>query len=96
MTFDTNEFPAVTIFVVDTGYTMIIPEFYRFVQPKGTCSIILEKMNTDASGTRGHCVPTTGNGNLFVSRINKCGQLKIDNHIAKVWDGTPEYYDFMD
>lgn len=90
------------ILVTIGGYNMILVDFYKIIKSTGKSFKVkeLEKKNVSGNGWQGECVPVEDkfekDAQEITCRINKWGDVKIDDHHARLWDGKPVHYDHMD
>lgn len=93
-----------TVITYDVGWSMILPKFALIVRrtPKTITTVGLPttKQDTDGYGFTGYEQPVTSvyvpedvRGSL--SRLGRHG-FSVDGHPARIWDGSPRYYDHMD
>lgn len=106
-----TDFPNVvpgTIFVVSWGYDMTIVDYYQVVKRTGK-SVYVRPIaaNKDGGGWSG---TTTAVKDSFTSatatrcllkgnpkdKTNESVYINIDDHLGRVWDGKPKYYNTMD
>lgn len=91
------------ILLYDAGYSMLLPHFaiVESITPSGK-SVRIRELATefvpdDRYGQTGYKTPTQNvSGKQKTCRLTKYGQVKIDSHYARLWDGRPARYDSMD
>lgn len=92
------------ILVTTYGYNMTLNRFYRITKIVGKASFELETLNsklTDGAYNHPagcHEIPdeSKNTGIIAKGRIGKTGRLKIDGHIASLWNGKPVYANHCD
>lgn len=92
------------IVVARWSYSMEWPEFYRVVSvsPKSVVIVELKRKLVRGDGFQGYEVPTDEpKGKPARHRINPDGSIRIGSRgsalgDAKMWDGKPQYADYLD
>lgn len=97
-----------TVLVTNRGWSMILPTFYRVVartessiwtkEIKG-----IEAPSNDGYGMNGYKVADMSDDSWLIDRrscprysIKGKSFASVDGRYAKIWDGTPQFYDYMD
>ena len=82
-------------------YSARIPYFYEVVGVKGKSTIIVRELEQkivsgDSYGQNGTCVPVPGkfdkNSREINCRINKHGDIRIEDKYTYEWSGKPESF----
>ena len=82
-------------------YSARIPHFYEVIGVKGKSTIIVKELEQkivsgDSYGQNGTCVPVPGkfekNAKELNCRINKHGDIRIENRYTNEWSGNPESF----
>lgn len=97
-----------TILVVNRGYSMVLPTFYRIVA-RTEASIWtkeirgIETPSNDTNGMNGHKTADMNDNSWKIDRrscprysIKNKQYAAIDGRYAKIWNGEPQFYDYMD
>lgn len=92
--------------IVETnvGYSMVLPHFYivEGFTPSGKSAYVRElkaafEPSDPPYNQQGYKTPTRETiGERKTCRFTKSGYLRIDGHVALLWNGTPSLYDSMD
>lgn len=96
-----------TVLVTNRGWSMVLPTFYRIVARTEssiwTKEIASISQPSDQYGQQGHKLADLDDDSWKIDRracnrysIKNKSFASIDGHYAKIWDGTPQYYDYMD
>ena len=80
-------------------YSSRHPHFYEVIGFKGAKTIIVKELSKriiseDKYGQNGSCIPMLGQyiNKEFPCRINKYGDLYINDCLASIWNGKPEEF----
>ena len=82
-------------------YSARIPYFYEVIGVKGKSTIVVRELeqkmvSSDSYRQNGTCVPIPGkfekNAKEISCRINKFGDIRIENRFTYEWDGNPENF----
>ena len=102
-----HEIKVRTVLVADRGWSMVLPTFYRVVA-RTESSIWTKEIKgievpDNEHGMNGYKVTDMDDTSWMIDR-RSCPRYSIkgktyaavDGHYAKIWDGTPQFYDYMD